>query len=470
MEDLTRYKHKSLVITGIGTFMGTLDSSIVNVSLPTISRDLGTTIGTVGWVILSYAISLFSLLVVFGVVSEKKGFQFSYKYGFAIFLFGSALCGVSFDIHMLIISRVIQGVGAALLVAVGPALITRSFPESERGKGLSVIAMVVSTGLMLGPPLGGFLIALGGWRWIFFVNVPVCMAGIYLTNKYISDFPVTNPDRKISFLGAGSLSIGLLMLMISLLFYSRGLAGLTETIILTIISILLLMTFFYFENNPDTRLIGIGIFRNRVFAFSGLAMLMIFISLTSVTVLMPFYLEEIKSLKPEEVGLYLMIIPLCGFFMAPLSGYLSDKIQARIISTAGAALLMAGMLLVRQLGLDSRSTDVGLSLFIIGTGMGIFGTPNTSSIMGSVNKCQLGSASGILATIRTLGISLGVGLSIAIFSFFRASYAKANGDGAEAFIHGYKSVYSILILATLAAIFFSLVRGRNLNSVRSGRN
>ena len=135
MNAASQYKHKSLVITGLGTFMGTLDASIINVSLPTISRELNTTVSTVGWVVLAYALALFSLLMVFGAVSEKKGYQFSYKYGYFIFMIGSILCGISPNINMLIISRAIQGIGAALLVSVGPALITHSFPDSERGRG-----------------------------------------------------------------------------------------------------------------------------------------------------------------------------------------------------------------------------------------------------------------------------------------------------------------------------------------------
>ena len=212
MEDFSRYKHKSLIITGLGTFMGTLDASIINVSLPTISRELETTVSMVGWVVLSYAIALFSLLMIFGALSEKKGYQFSYKYGYLIFMIGSVLCGFSVNIYMLIISRIIQGIGAALLVSVGPALITHSFPDSERGRGLSIIAMVVSVGLMLGPPLGGLIIGMAGWRWIFFVNVPVSLLGVYFTIRFIGDFPISDPGKKISIPGAGSLSLGLLLI------------------------------------------------------------------------------------------------------------------------------------------------------------------------------------------------------------------------------------------------------------------
>lgn len=464
MEDCTKYKHKALVITGLGTFMGTLDSSIVNVSLPTISRELGTTVNMVGWVILSYSIAVFSLLVVFGAVSEKKGFQFSYRHGYSIFLVGSVLCGLSYNICVLIISRVIQGVGAALLVSVGPALVTRSFPESERGRGLSIIAMVVSTGLMLGPPLGGFIISLAGWRWIFFVNVPVCIMGAYFTRRFIGDFPISNPDKKISFPGAGSLSLGLLTMMISLLLYSRGMFDLINAVGLLAVSLLFFLLFFYFESKPETRLLGIDFFKNRVFVLSGAAMVLVFVSLISVTVLMPFYLEQIKKLRPDQVGFFLMIIPVCGFFLAPVAGYLSDKIQARIISSAGAAIMFAGILFIRGLGSEAAIVDIVLPLLLLGVGMALFSTPNTSTIMGSVQRYQLGSAAGILATLRTLGISMGVGIPIAIFSFYRNAFFLQSPDETAAFIYGYRSVYAITMFVLLVAIIFSLARGRNLDS------
>jgi EmrB/QacA subfamily drug resistance transporter len=402
--------------------------------------------------------------MVFGAVSEKKGFQFSYRYGYAVFMIGSILCGLSFDIHMLIISRALQGIGAALLVSVGPALVTRSFPETERGRGLSVIAMVVSTGLMLGPPLGGFIIGLAGWRWIFFVNVPVCIAGLYLAQKFLRGFPISNPDKKIHIPGAATLSLGLLLLMISLLLYSREQLDLGDMLALLAVSGLFFILFFYLESKPSTRFLGVDIFRNRVFVFAGLAMLLVFISLISVTILLPFYLEEIKALKPQQVGLFLMIIPVCGFVLAPLAGYLSDKVQARIVSTSGAALIAVGIMLFRGLGEDATVPDIVLPLLLVGVGMSFFSTPNTSSIMGSVHKYQLGAASGILATIRTLGITLGVGVSVAIFTLYRNAYAIDASDSAAAFIYGYRSVYGIMIFAIVLAILFSMSRGKNLNT------
>lgn len=468
--DPNSYKKKSLLITGLGTFLGTLDSSIVNVSLPTIGRELGASIEMVGWVVLSYSIVIISLLMAFGALGEKKGFQFSYTWGYLIFVLGSALCGLSFNIYFLIGARVLQGVGAALMISVGPALITRCFPANERGRGLSVIGMVVSTGLMLGPPLGGYIITLLGWRWIFFVNVPVGILGAYFTVRYFKDFPVINPDRKISLPGSGSLILGLFLMMLGVLLYSRQVITLSQTLIVLAFATVFFALFLFFESNPKTRLIGLEIFRNRIFTFSGLAMFLVFIALSSVTILMPFYLEQVRHFTPARVGTYLMTIPVCGFFLAPVAGYLSDKLQARLISTLGVVIIVVGIYFLRLLTPDAGTWHVIGVLLLVGIGMGIFSTPNTSSIMGSVNKMQLGSAAGILATIRTLGLTFGVGLAIAIFSFQRGRMTEYGGEPTEAFMGGYHSVYNLMLFIIIIAAVFSMIRGKNLDIKRVKRH
>jgi EmrB/QacA subfamily drug resistance transporter len=459
---VSKYKYQALLITGAGIFLGTLDSSIVNVSLPTISREMRTTIDMVGWVVLSYSITALSFLMVFGALSEKKGFRFSYKAGFSIFLVGSLLCGISQHIYMLIAARVIQGFGAALLMSVGPALITRTFPASERGRGLSVNAMVVSVGLMSGPPLGGLIISSIGWRWIFFVNIPVGLLGIYFTTKYIKDLPATDPTRKTSLPGAVSLSTAFLALMLAIMLYSKEAIRVPPMLALMALSVTAWFLFFYFESRPDTRLVGLDIFKNRVFSLSGSSMLLVFVALSSVTILMPFYLEQIKNFTPDRVGFYLMTIPVSTFVMAPLAGYLADKVEARYISTLGIFLMLIGFLLIRRLGIDSTPFQIIAVLVLVGLGMGIFSTPNTSTIMGAVNRAQQGSASGIISTIRTLGMSLGVGMTIALFGIYKD---RVGGDGlseASRFVFGYNAVYGIMIFIILAAGVFSFIRGNNI--------
>jgi len=458
--EATRYKYKALIITGLGTFLGTFDASVVNVSLPTISRELNSSVNIVGWVVLAYALTVISLLMVFGALAEKKGFQFSCRYGFGIFFLGSLTCGLAPNIYFLIGSRALQGLGAAMLIAVGPALVTKSFPDNERGRGLSIIAMVVSAGLLSGPPLGGMIIEAIGWRWVFWVNLPVCLLGFYLTGKYLKNFPISAPDKKISWPGAATLSLGLLLLMVSVMVFSRQ--GLPWALMVggIILALTFLAAFVYFENKPQTQLIGLDIFKNRVFSFSAAALLMVFISLSSVTVLMPFYLEQIKGFSPRDVGLYLMINPVCLLLMAPLAGYLADRFQARIISTIGTAIMAGGIYLIRLLNGDSSASDIMLVLAVMGIGMGFFSTPNTSTIMGSVPKRKLGSASGINATIRSLGISLGVALALALFEFYRIRFENSGLPAGQAFVEGFRSVYKYIIFIILAAMLFSFVRGK----------
>ncbi len=466
--DTTKYKKKSLVITGLGTFLGTLDSSIVNVALPSISRDLNTTVDMVGWVVLSYAITIITLLMLFGSISSRKGYQFSYRYGFVIFMLGSLFSGLSPTIYLLIVARTFQGIGAALMMSIGPALVTQSFPTSERGRGLAVIAMVVSTGLLLGPPLGGFIIGLFGWRWVFFVNIPVCIAGVYFTQKFISDFPIPDPERKIPIPGSTALALSLLTMLISIMIFSKKIISLPVLIGLLAAALLFFILFLYFENNPNTRLIGLSIFKNRIFSLSAGTMLMVYIALASVTVLIPFFLEQVWGLEPQEVGLYLMIIPICILFVAPLAGYLVDKIQARIITTIGISIMTVGLYLTRELHAASSTFEIIRVLVLIGVGMGLFSTPNTSSIMGSVDKEQLGTASGINSTIRTLGIAFGVGIAISIFEYFRLHAVSLGMKSTEAFMYGYHTVYKYIIYIVLAAIIVSWFRGREKDSSKRG--
>ncbi len=464
MPDLSKYKKRILIITGLGTFMGTLDSSIVNVSLPTLSRELGASIDMVGWVVLSYAMTIFSLLMVFGALSEKKGYQFSYKYGFSIFLIGSVLCGISTSIYMLIISRVLQGVGAALMISVGPALVTSSFPPEERGRGLSINVMVVSIGLMLGPPLGGFIVSYLGWRWIFYVNLPVCLLGIYLTGKFIGDYPITNPIKKIGLFSAVTLFLTLLTIMLSLLLFSKQMLTGINLAMFILLALIFLATFLYNESRSKNCLIGIDLFKNKIFIFSGLSMLLIFIGLISISILLPFYLEEIKGLTPDKVGFYLMTVPLSMFIFSRPAGYLADKFPARIISTIGASIILGGLIIFLNLKSDSSMLTIISGLILAGVGMGLFSTPNTSAVMGSVNKYQRGSASGMIATIRTLGIALGAGFSIAIFSYFQNTYLNNNVESVTAFMESYQNVYKIMAFAIASGLIFSAIRGDNHNS------
>ncbi|MCP4705427.1 MAG: MFS transporter, partial [candidate division Zixibacteria bacterium] len=224
-------------------------------------------------------------------------------------------------------------------------------------------------------------------------------------------------------------------------------------------SILLIGLFIYFERNPKTQLIGFDIYKNRVFTFSTLAMFLVFISLASITILMPFFLEHVKLLKPHEVGLFLMVIPICSFVISPLAGYLSDKTESRYVSTFGILLMLMGIYFLTYLSAATSSLQIVLTLILPGAGMALFITPNTSVIMGSARKKSLGIAAGINAATRTLGLALGVGISMALFEFFQSRNVLINSDSIKAFVGSYQIVYYYIILLIIPALLFSWYRG-----------
>ncbi|RKX18675.1 MAG: hypothetical protein DRP51_08745, partial [Candidatus Zixiibacteriota bacterium] len=275
---------------------------------------------------------------------------------------------------------------------------------------------------------------------------------------------------KISIPAAITLSATTLSIMLTILMFSRDTAYSELKYIMFFGSLLLIVLFLYFEKNRRTQLIGLDIFKNRLFAFSTVAMFLVFVSLASITVLMPFFLEHVKLFKPQEVGLLLMVIPICGFLISPLAGYMSDKIQPRFISTFGISLMICGIYLLRFLNAETSSLHIILILILPGVGMALFTTPNTSVIMGSVQKSSLGVAAGINAATRTFGLALGVGLSMALFEYFENRYLFSGSDTINAFISSYRTVYYYIILIIIPGLLFSWYRGnRKTNKEDRGR-
>jgi MFS family permease len=235
--------------------------------------------------------------------------------------------------------------------------------------------------------------------------------------------------------------------------------SLTVLLVLLIIPISAWILFFYFESRPQSRLIGLDIFKNRIFSFSGSSMLLVFLALASVSVLMPFYLEQVRHLDPDHVGLFLTIIPACILIMAPLAGYLADRFQARYISTLGISIMLIGFIKLLSLKADSDYSHIVFILLFVGLGMGLFSTPNNSTIMGAVRQSQLGSASGIMSTIRSLGLALGVAMAIALFGIYRDQFLADKANEIAGFMFGYRSVYQIMLFVLIPAGILSFLRG-----------
>lgn len=446
--------------------MATLDGSILNVALPTISADLNCPVDKIAWVALAYTLTLISLMLVFGVWTDRKGYSFGYRFGFFFFITGSIICALSQTFYLLICGRIVQATGTAMFAAIGPGMVTTVFGEKERGKGIGMMVMMVSAGFMVGPPLGGFLLGFFPWQSIFVINIPIGFIGTYMTFRYFKYIPMPVHKKPLRLHSAISMSLAMLLLTIGLTFindYQLNDPRIWGVFILALISVTL---FFTFERNPDRAMIGFDIFRNRQFSSSLVAMLFMFISNAGILILIPFYLENIMNYHPNQVGLFLIIYPIMMFIFAPISGRVSDKIGYRILTVTGILILLVGFYLFAQLQIDSPATFIITCLVIVGIGVGIFNTPNSSAFMGSVDEKHRAVASSILATTRNIGMSFGVALSTTLFAFFESRYAYLGNDNV-AFVSSYKIVIFVSMAVATVSLVASLVRGTDTKSIKS---
>jgi EmrB/QacA subfamily drug resistance transporter len=408
-----------------GTFMATLDSSIVNIVLPTLTQELGTDLDRVKWVVIAYLLVITCLLLPVGLLSDQKGRKPIFQIGFLVFILGSALCGLAINLPILVLFRMIQATGAAMLMANGPAIITSTFDAKERGSALGTLAMVVSAGLMVGPSLGGVLINRLGWRSIFWINVPIGIVGVGMAELFIKKSSVTRSRASFDWAGA-FLQMILLLLFIGV--FGAPLRGHGDHSYLMarwlgfILFVGLSKVFLRVEAAAKNPLFDLSLFQHRTFWTSILASFLTFVAFSSVTVLMPFFLQDQLHFTPEKTGMFMTSIPVIIFIIAPLSGRLSDHFGSRGLSSTGSCVGMMGLWLMSGVMTSKLSTVssqwmIVSTLGLIGLAIGLFQSPNNSAIMGSVPPAKLGVASALLATVRNLGLVTGTGFSTALFTW-----------------------------------------------------
>jgi len=446
-------RYKFFTVGAIGTFMGTLNGSILNVALPTIADDLQCTVDVVAWVVLSYTLTLVSLLLIFGAWTERKGYDFAYKFGFSFFIVGSLLCIMSWSIYSLVFGRVIQAIGASMFQAVGTGMVTEVFPERERGKGIGMMVMMVSAGLMTGPPLGGFLLQFFPWQSIFVINLPIGLFGMVLTFRYFKLLPARVTRRKMRLSGGAAISLALFSGTFGLSLVSNY--GLTDPRVwgMAVVSLVSLLAFVKVESNPETALIGLDMLKNRQFTTALVAAVLMFISMSGVMILIPFYLERIKDFEPRTVGLYLIIFPVLMFVLAPLAGRLSDRIGSRVLTSLGMTTLACGLYLLSYIGAETANNYLILCIVIMGSGTAIFNTPNSSAMMGAVTEHQRAITSGILSTSRNIGMSTGIALGTALFAYFQTRYASLGNDSLIFVASYHQVIYTAIAIAVLGLPF-----------------
>ncbi len=458
-EPLAADNHRWLILLaiGVGSFMSALDGSVVNTILPVVSRAFGSDVATIEWVVTVYLLVVSGLLLSVGRLGDLRGHKPVYVSGFAVFVLGSALCGFAPNVVALIASRALQALGAAMLFANAPAILTKNFPAVERGRALGLQATMTYLGLTAGPSIGGWLADQLGWRSVFYINVPVGLIAVWLSLRFIPRDPA--PDRAERFDPAGAV-LFLLGLVTLLLGLNQGHAwGWTSFPIVGLLAAagLLLAAFVVVEGRVPYPMLDLGLFRRRLFSASVASAVLNYICLYSIVFLLPFYLIQGRGLTPSQAGLILTAQPLVMAVVAPLSGALSDRIGSRLPSSLGMAILACGLFLLSRLGPQSSLPAVAASLAIAGLGTGIFISPNTSALMGSAPRNRQGIASGVLATARNVGMVIGVGVAGAIFTTVLA-LGQAS-DPSLALFHGVSAAFLAGSGFAALALLTSLARG-----------
>jgi EmrB/QacA subfamily drug resistance transporter len=389
----------------------------------------------VQWVVLAYLLALATALPSVGRLGDMLGKKRIYASGFGVFVLGSFLCALSPAIGWLIAARVLQAVGATMLLALGPAILTEAFPPSERGRALGISGAIVSAGIIAGPALGGLLISGLSWHWIFMVNVPVGIVGTVVALRSIPDVPPVGGQR-FDFLGAVTLCLSLLALLLGLTLgqvgQGGGAAALPPAPALFGASALFLALFVWAESRVPQPMIDLNLFRSRTLSLNLFTGAITFIAISGSLFLMPFYLENVQGYGPEMVGLLLAAAPVGLGVTSPLSGALADRLGTRSIAVAGLVVLFLGYLATATLTVDTSAAGYILRLLPIGIGMGIFQSPNNSDILGAAPRDRLGVVSGLLALTRTLGQTVGIAVMGAVWAGRVALYAAPAAGGAAA--------------------------------------
>lgn len=440
-----------LTAIGVGTFMSALDGSVVNTILPMLRASLHTTVAGVEWVTTVYLLVVSALLLGVGRFGDLQGHKRVYVAGFFIFVIGSALCGISTSVHMLVWMRALQAVGAAMLFANSPAILTLAFPAAQRGRALGAQATFTYLGLTAGPSLGGWLATAFGWRSVFYINVPVGILGIILALRTIEDDRPAAAGERFDFAGASIFTAGLVALLVAL---NRGHDwgwSSAETASLLIAAAVLLAAFIAVENRRRAPMLDLTLFRSRIFSAATVSALLNYICIYSLLFVLPFLLIQGRGLDAQQAGLVLTAQPIVMMIAAPLSGTLSDRIGSRILVTTGMAILAIGLFLIARLTPAASIGSIAGALAIVGLGVGIFVSPNNSALMGAAPRNRQGIAAGVLATARNAGMVLGVGISGAVFTTILAR------GGPNALVDGVQqSLYvaaGLALLGTVTSVF-----------------
>ncbi len=464
------YKWIVLSVTTIGSLMAAIDSTIVILGLPDMMVKLHAELIEMIWVIMGYILVSTVFLLTFGRVADLFGRVRMYNLGFVVFTIGSFLCGISGNATQLILFRLIQGAGAAMMVVNSVALITEVFPAHERGRALGINAITWSIGGIAGPILGGIILTAADWRWIFFINVPIGIFGALWGYRALKEMSKRSQNEKFDLIGAATFSISLIAILVALTL-GIDLSWTSPPIVsLFIVFVVMLVVFFLWERRASNPVLDLSLFANRVYNFSVISAMLQALGLFAVNFLIVFYLQGVRGFDPLAAALMLIPLSLVTSVVAPASGMIADRIGARIPATIGLLIQGVALWWFTRITPTTSMVELGAGLALMGLGGGMFFPANTSAAMNSAPKQRLGIASGTLATLRQAGMVTSFALSLAVaagslprdvmMQLFVGNNVTLGSAPMQAFVVGMHSAFWVSIVLLLFAAASSMVRGK----------
>ena len=444
-----------LLVATMASFLIPFMGASVIIALPSIGRELSLDAVTLGWIATAYLLASASLLVPFGRIADIHGRKKVFTCGIVIFTFSSLLSGMASSAAMLIGFRVLGGIGAAMIAGTGVAIVTSVFPANERGRALGINVAAVYIGLSLGPVLGGVLTQHFGWRSIFFVNVLLGLVVIaVIVRKLKGEWAEAKGER---FDSGGSIIYSLALVA---LIYGFTLLPTLLGVSLIVAGVIGFSAFVKWEMKAISPLLDINLFRNnRVFTFSNLAALINYSATFAVTFLISLYLQYVKGFNPGSAGLILVAMPAIQAIFSPLAGRLSDRIEPRIIASAGMALTTVGLAIFIFLNEKTPLELIIGNLILMGFGFALFSSPNTNAVMSSAPKTAYGVASAMVATMRQIGMVLSMGVAMLMFAIY-IGRVQITPEYYPLFQESMQTSFIIFAILSLGGIFASLARGK----------
>ena len=451
----------------MGQFLTGLATRIFIVSLPTLAVALHTDILAISWALIVYQLAGISLSVVFGRLGDIHGRHAIYGTGFAIMTVSFVLCGLAPNAFSLILFRLVQGLGAAMIASATRVLAMEAMPAGAEGRANSYMTMGFHSGLLVGPPLGGFIIDLFDWRWIFFLMVPLGVTGVALTVlRARAGRPrvAAGQAPSIDYLGAALLVA--LTVLLTLLLDRRSVEtlGPERAGVATLTFVALVVGFVAHERRAVSPVVNLALFRIRMFTFSVVSLLLIATTISVMSFLMPFYIQDVLGYSPSFMGLIFLAAPVFTIALAAVSGRLTDRIGPRIPASIGVLATMSAFAIGLFLRVDSHWIMPALMMALLGVGSGFFNTPNQTAIIGSVPREYRGFATGMVQTVfgisALLGISLGgVLLTLAFRYYSGIADATPSAGQPQAFVASMNVAYLACLALMAFAFFASFLRG-----------